>query len=141
MPTKCRVFHSNIYPRYINSRHVSNAFKLKQWIFLALKITKIPFIICIISLFTLNNFLIFSSKSTTVLICIQISCIFDLIIWSYLIFYIIPIFFFNFFINLLIITPIKKRILSFIIICNFLKLFKGMTLKILVERDALRKLL
>lgn len=141
MPTKGWIFHSYVYPWNIYSRHIIYTFKLKQWILLVLKIAKIPLIIYIIFLFRLNNFLVFCSKSTSILICIQISRIFDLKIWPNLIFNIIPIFFFNFFIYFLIITPIKKSILSFIVISNALKLSKGMALKILFKRDALRKLL
>ena len=138
MPTKCWVFHSNIDPGNINSRHVIYTFKLEQWVLLILKITEIPLIVNIIFLFTLNNFLIFCSKSTTILICIQISCIFNLIVWSNLIFHIVPIFILNFVIYFLIITPIKKCILCFITICDALKLFKSMALKVLFKWDTLR---
>jgi len=141
MPTKSWVFHSYIDPRNINSRHIIYAFKLEQWILLILKITEIPLIVYVIFLFTLDNFLIFCPKSTTILICIQISRVFNLIIWSNLIFYILPVFIFNFIIYFLIITPIKKSVLCFITVCKALKLFKSMALKVLFKWDTLRQLL
>lgn len=83
----------------------------------------------------------FGSKSTSEFVGVQISSIFHFQTGSNLIFNHIPIFFFYFFINFLIIIPIKMLVLDLISCSQVLKLFESMALEILIKRYTLRKIL
>ena len=137
MPAKRGVFHANIDPWNIYPTHILQRWNLKQRVWLLLEVSKIPRVVSI----RLIALLILHAKSVTKSLCVEVCSIFYFDFLTNLILNHVPVAWFNFFINFLVLRPVNISVICLSLMCNFLKLSKCMALNILIKGYSLWKFL